>query len=170
MSSLLLFRSRSQVHREREFTLKATDLFCFFRFSLGLQSASSVFYAASFQAIEILFFIQILLLYSLLVEAAPNLILICISSKINKFFSFRYAPYPMPTAAQPGVQQVPQAPTHHQQQQQQHHHHHHQAAAAAALAAGPVQGNPYQGYSLTNVDMSSFQGVDWGMYGMGMYV
>ncbi|KAK2581564.1 hypothetical protein KPH14_002074 [Odynerus spinipes] len=27
------------------------------------------------------------------------------------------------------------------------------------------------GYSLTNVDMSSFQGVDWGsMYGMGMYV
>ncbi|XP_037780386.1 RNA-binding protein Musashi homolog 2-like isoform X1 [Penaeus monodon] len=29
---------------------------------------------------------------------------------------------------------------------------------------------PYQGYSLTNVDMSSFQGVDWSaMYGVGMY-
>uniref|UniRef100_A0A0P4WT68 RRM domain-containing protein n=2 Tax=Scylla TaxID=6760 RepID=A0A0P4WT68_SCYOL len=29
---------------------------------------------------------------------------------------------------------------------------------------------PYQGYSLTNVDMSSFQGVDWNaMYGVGMY-
>ncbi|XP_035727515.1 RNA-binding protein Musashi homolog 2-like isoform X4 [Vespa mandarinia] len=43
------------------------------------------------------------------------------------------------------------------------------AAASPAAAAAP--GNPYQGYSLTNVDMSSFQGVDWGsMYGMGMYV
>ncbi|XP_018796266.1 PREDICTED: poly(U)-binding-splicing factor PUF60 isoform X1 [Bactrocera latifrons] len=40
------------------------------------------------------------------------------------------------------------------------------AAAAAAAAA-----NPYQSYALTNVDMSSFQGVDWSqMYGMGMYV
>ena len=39
--------------------------------------------------------------------------------------------------------------------------------AAAAAAAG----NPYTGYSLTNVDMSSFQGVDWSsIYGMGMYV
>ncbi|XP_030376099.1 uncharacterized RNA-binding protein C660.15 isoform X2 [Scaptodrosophila lebanonensis] len=44
------------------------------------------------------------------------------------------------------------------------------AAAAAAAAAG----NPaaaYPNYALTNVDMSSFQGVDWSsMYGMGMYV
>ena len=31
--------------------------------------------------------------------------------------------------------------------------------------------NPYQGYNLANVDMSSFQGIDWSsMYGMGMYV
>lgn len=39
-------------------------------------------------------------------------------------------------------------------------------------AAGPqVTASPYQGYNLTNVDMSSFQGVDWGaMYGVGMYV
>ena len=42
-------------------------------------------------------------------------------------------------------------------------------AAAAAAAAAAV--NPYSGYSLTNVDMSSFQGVDWSsVYGMGMYV
>lgn len=43
------------------------------------------------------------------------------------------------------------------------------AAAAAAAAAG----NPaaaYPNYALANVDMSSFQGVDWSMYGMGMYV
>lgn len=42
----------------------------------------------------------------------------------------------------------------------------HGAAAAAAAAA-----NAYNGYSLANVDMSSFQGIDWSsMYGMGMYV
>uniref|UniRef100_A0A182QS26 RRM domain-containing protein n=1 Tax=Anopheles farauti TaxID=69004 RepID=A0A182QS26_9DIPT len=45
-----------------------------------------------------------------------------------------------------------------------------QAAAAAQMAAAGLT-NPYQGYSLANVDMSSFQGVDWGsLYGMGMYV
>ena len=45
------------------------------------------------------------------------------------------------------------------------------AAAAAAAAAAAQAGNPYSGYSLTNVDMSSFQGVDWSsVYGMGMYV
>ncbi|XP_066150818.1 RNA-binding protein Musashi homolog 2 isoform X3 [Euwallacea fornicatus] len=45
-------------------------------------------------------------------------------------------------------------------------------ASAATLTAGPqVTASPYQGYNLTNVDMSSFQGVDWGaMYGVGMYV
>ena len=44
-----------------------------------------------------------------------------------------------------------------------------QLAAAAAAAAGGQ--NPYQGYNLANVDMSSFQGIDWSsMYGMGMYV
>ncbi|KAL1122861.1 hypothetical protein AAG570_003187 [Ranatra chinensis] len=61
--------------------------------------------------------------------------------------SYRYAPYPVaaPTPATP-------------------------APAAPAPALTPA-GNPYQGYSLTNVDMSSFQGVDWAnMYGMGMYV
>lgn len=32
-------------------------------------------------------------------------------------------------------------------------------------------GNPYSGYNLANVDMSSFQNVDWSsLYGMGMYV
>lgn len=35
-----------------------------------------------------------------------------------------------------------------------------------------VATNPYPGYALANVDMSSFQNVDWGAlgYGMGMYV
>ncbi len=43
-----------------------------------------------------------------------------------------------------------------------------QMAAAAAAAAAAAQ-NPYS--VLTNVDMSSFQGVDWSsVYGMGMYV
>ncbi|KFB37426.1 AGAP001993-PA-like protein [Anopheles sinensis] len=104
--------------------------------------------------------------------------------------SFRYSPYPIPSAAaanaavnpmsgvaanqaaQAQQQQVPHptsvaggtvgtqaAP---QQSQQAH--------AAAQMAAAGL-GNPYQGYSLANVDMSSFQGVDWGsLYGMGMYV
>ncbi|KAL9890817.1 poly(U)-binding-splicing factor PUF60-B isoform X2 [Glossina fuscipes] len=41
---------------------------------------------------------------------------------------------------------------------------HHLSAAAAAA-------NPYQSYTLANVDMTGFQGVDWSsMYGMGMYV
>ncbi|KAJ8977865.1 hypothetical protein NQ317_004773 [Molorchus minor] len=44
-------------------------------------------------------------------------------------------------------------------------------AAAAPALAPQVAASPYQGYNLTNVDMSSFQGVDWGsMYGVGMYV
>lgn len=77
--------------------------------------------------------------------------------------SYRYAPYPIPAvsagvgaaaaAAAAGGTPTP-AP----------------AAAAPALAP-PVAASPYQGYNLTNVDMTSFQGVDWGsMYGMGMYV
>ncbi|XP_058979279.1 uncharacterized protein LOC101888347 isoform X1 [Musca domestica] len=49
------------------------------------------------------------------------------------------------------------------------------AAQQAALVAStnPLNAatNPYQSYALTNVDMSSFQGVDWSsVYGMGMYV
>jgi RNA-binding protein Musashi len=42
--------------------------------------------------------------------------------------------------------------------------------AAGGAPAGGVP-NPYQGYNLANVDMSSFQNIDWSsMYGMGMYV
>ncbi|XP_037922029.1 RNA-binding protein Musashi homolog 2 isoform X3 [Hermetia illucens] len=91
--------------------------------------------------------------------------------------SFRYAPYPVPAsaaaaaAAAAASQQQNAAAT--------------QAAAApaaaaaaaqqAAMAAAPVSAaaaaNPYQGYTLANIDMSSFQGVDWSsMYGVGMYV
>lgn len=71
--------------------------------------------------------------------------------------SYRYAPYPMPAAGVGG-----QATGAAQQQQ---------ATAAPALGPPQVAPSPYQGYNLTNVDMSSFQGVDWGsMYGMGMYV
>ncbi|KAF6200067.1 hypothetical protein GE061_006367 [Apolygus lucorum] len=61
--------------------------------------------------------------------------------------SYRYAPYPVaaPAAATPQPQPQPTLP--------------------------PQQATPYQGYTLPNVDMSSFQNVDWGsMYGMGMYV
>ncbi|KAH1021871.1 hypothetical protein HUJ04_011356 [Dendroctonus ponderosae] len=69
----------------------------------------------------------------------------------------------------------------------------HSAAAAAAVASsanasgvapGPADGGPgaagmatqmppshFQGYNLTNIDIASLQGIDWGaMYGMGMYV
>lgn len=73
--------------------------------------------------------------------------------------AYRYTPYPIPAAA------VAAAAAAAPQQQQ--------APPTAATAGGPqpTPANPYQGYSLTNVDMSSFQGVDWGsMYGMGMYV
>lgn len=65
--------------------------------------------------------------------------------------SFRYAPYPMSAVAAPATAAPP--------------------AGAAAPALAPQAAAPYP-YSLTNVDMSSFQGVDWGsMYGsMGMYV
>ncbi|PNF23522.1 hypothetical protein B7P43_G05595 [Cryptotermes secundus] len=84
--------------------------------------------------------------------------------------SYRYAPYPIPAAvgavggvgaavggvgAAVGATGTPTTA----------------AAATPATLPPPVPANPYQGYSLTNVDMSSFQGVDWGsMYGMGMYV
>lgn len=72
--------------------------------------------------------------------------------------SFRYAPYPIPAAvaAAPAVAApTPAAPP----------------AGAATPALAPAPATPYP-YSLTSVDMSSFQGVDWGtMYGsMGMYV
>lgn len=69
--------------------------------------------------------------------------------------SYRYTPYPIPTvSAGAGAGTPAPAP-----------------ATAAPTLAPPVAASPYQGYNLTNVDMSSFQGVDWGsMYGMGMYV
>ncbi|CAH1986652.1 unnamed protein product [Acanthoscelides obtectus] len=86
--------------------------------------------------------------------------------------SYRYSPYPM-AAVSAGVTAGPAAagaagnhnPTNAPAT----------AASAPALAAAPgpvaAAASPYQGYNLTNVDMSSFQGVDWGsMYGVGMYV
>lgn len=137
--------------------------------------------------------------------------------------SFRYSPYPIPSAAAAhaanaavhasaaaanpltSAAAAAAAVSQHQQHQQQQHAASMQSAAAAAAAAAasaaqPAQaqgaqqqpgapgaaahhqlvpagltaaaaGNPYQGYSLANVDMSGFQNVDWGsMYGMGMYV
>lgn len=65
--------------------------------------------------------------------------------------SYRYSPYSVPVSATGAAAAAASAPTSH-------------AAAAAAAAQ-------YQNYSLANVDMSSFQGVDWSsIYGMGMYV
>uniref|UniRef100_A0A8D8ZUQ3 RNA-binding protein Musashi homolog Rbp6 n=1 Tax=Cacopsylla melanoneura TaxID=428564 RepID=A0A8D8ZUQ3_9HEMI len=82
--------------------------------------------------------------------------------------SYRYSPYPVPNPAGLPAPPNPSVPNPNSAA----------AVAAAAAAAAPnpaasaaLSGNPYQGYSLTNVDMSSFQGVDWSsMYGMGMYV
>ncbi|XP_045467888.1 RNA-binding protein Musashi homolog 2 isoform X2 [Harmonia axyridis] len=65
--------------------------------------------------------------------------------------SYRFSPYGIPTMA---AGAPPQAPS--------------QGAQGAPLP--PVPHSPYQGYNLANVDMSSFQGVDWSaMYGVGMY-
>ncbi|XP_030758881.1 RNA-binding protein Musashi homolog 2 isoform X2 [Sitophilus oryzae] len=77
--------------------------------------------------------------------------------------SYRYSPYPLQAvgggvgaaAAQAAGQPQP-APA---------------PPGPPTLAAQQVAPSAYQGYNLTNVDMSSFQGVDWGsMYGVGMYV
>lgn len=92
--------------------------------------------------------------------AAQNAAVQSAAANYGKLFSsypslagYRYAPYPvatMPTAAA-----APPNPST-------------QANPAGALAP---PANPYQAYSLANIDMSSFQGVDWSsMYGMGMYV
>lgn len=44
-------------------------------------------------------------------------------------------------------------------------------AAPQQVAQSVAPHNPYQAYGIPNVDMSSFQNVDWSsMYGMGMYV
>ncbi|XP_022195514.2 RNA-binding protein Musashi homolog Rbp6 isoform X2 [Nilaparvata lugens] len=67
---------------------------------------------------------------------------------------YRYAPYPVTAPPTPAPPAPPAAPT---------------LQTLAPLTTTAT--NPYQGYNLTNVDMSSFQGVDWSsMYGMGMYV
>ncbi|KAB7499167.1 RNA-binding protein Musashi-like protein Rbp6 [Armadillidium nasatum] len=96
--------------------------------------------------------------------------------------AYRYAPYPLPGTATAGnpaalapahgltVNAVPA------------NHTHTQAPPPTAVFTSPNTPTiptltshaaltaPYQGYSLTNVDMSSFQGVDWSaMYGVGMY-
>ena len=75
--------------------------------------------------------------------------------------SYRYSPYSLPGAATAQGNAAAAASS--------GHHHHHHAMSAASPAA--QQAAAYQGYSLANVDMSSFQGVDWSqIYGMGMYV
>lgn len=72
--------------------------------------------------------------------------------------SYRYSPYPVAAiSATPTPQTVP--PT--------------TAAAAQAAGTAPVAAAAAfpATYNLANVDMSSFQGIDWtSMYGMGMYV
>ena len=102
--------------------------------------------------------------------------------------AYRYAPYPLPTAAAPtGTPHHAAIPANALAQAT------HPALSAVSAthtqtptgaAAFTTPGTPtittltnpagltapYQGYSLTNVDMSSFQGVDWSaMYGVGMY-
>lgn len=68
---------------------------------------------------------------------------------------YRYAPYPMAALPATPAPPTPQPPT---------------PTQTLTTALAPPA-NPYQNYSLANVDMSSFQGVDWSsMYGMGMYV
>ena len=99
------------------------------------------------------------------------------SMLINCDSDFRYSPYPIPAsaaAAHASTQQQQQPPpagsNSHQQGAAAAAAVHQQHAAAAAMAAAQqpgLAGNPYQGYSLANVDMSSFQNVDWGsMYGL----
>ncbi|MCL4123057.1 UNVERIFIED_CONTAM: hypothetical protein GTU68_054978 [Idotea baltica] len=103
--------------------------------------------------------------------------------------AYRYAPYPMPgtTAAAAAGTPPGLAPTHglamSAMQGNPAHAAHAQAPPHGAavftspntptiptLTSHAALSAPYQGYSLTNVDMSSFQGVDWSaMYGVGMY-
>ncbi|XP_076028742.1 RNA-binding protein musashi isoform X2 [Oratosquilla oratoria] len=94
--------------------------------------------------------------------------------------AYRYTPYPLPTAATvsaaggpPGgpagvqgavVSAAAPNPAHHTTLTT------HATQALPTMHTTPAITNPYQGYSLTNIDMSSFQGVDWSaMYGVGMY-
>lgn len=63
------------------------------------------------------------------------------------------------------AQQVPQQTAHVQQQPQQTHHHHQQPGLATAQQAQAVA-QPFP-YGIPNVDMSTFQNVDWSnLYGM----
>lgn len=67
--------------------------------------------------------------------------------------AYRYAPYALPVGAVGGV--APAAPV----------------VAPAAPAPPPALPQFGAAYSLAGVDMSSFQGVDWGaMYGLPMYI
>ncbi|XP_044756541.1 RNA-binding protein Musashi homolog 2 isoform X1 [Coccinella septempunctata] len=69
--------------------------------------------------------------------------------------SYRYSPYAIPTMTA-SVGAPPAAPP--------------PQATPGAPIPPPVAPSPYQGYNLANIDMSSFQGIDWAaMYGMGMY-
>lgn len=74
--------------------------------------------------------------------------------------SYRYSPYPVAAiSATPTAQTVPTTATAAQ------------AAAGTGQVAGATAAFPAAAYNLANVDMSSFQGIDWtSMYGMGMYV
>ena len=75
--------------------------------------------------------------------------------------SYRYSPYSLPVS---GTGAAAAAAAAHAAASNGH-------AAAAAAMTTPNPAAQYQGYSLANVDMSSFQGVDWSsIYGMGMYV
>jgi RNA-binding protein Musashi len=81
--------------------------------------------------------------------------------------SYRYSPYSLPGAAQGNVQAAAAAAA--MAAASSGHHHHYHAMSTASTAT--QQAAAYQGYNLANVDMSSFQGVDWSqIYGMGMYV
>ncbi|KAG0726242.1 RNA-binding protein Musashi Rbp6 [Chionoecetes opilio] len=97
--------------------------------------------------------------------------------------AYRYTPYPLPSTAL--TQGIPTAGGPHQGIPAGHSLSVSGAQTMANQAALSNSANhhsiptlsthaglttPYQGYSLTNVDMSSFQGVDWNaMYGVGMY-
>lgn len=88
-------------------------------------------------------------------------------------FAKRYAPYPIPTGAASAAtahphtaaaatQAVPQQTAHVQPQPQQTH----QPAGLAQATAATAVAQPFP-YGIPNVDMSSFQNVDWSnIYGM----
>lgn len=89
----------------------------------------------------------------------------------------RYAPYPMPTNASAAglhathAHVAPTASPAQTTNVQQPHPASLTAAGQATGVSGPITTPYHQAYGLPNVDMASFQNVDWSsMYGMGMYV